>query len=397
VAILGPNACKPTAGGAGSAAVNPFYITTPEECLIKMIQMANPNVQVTYEPGMPFSLRPPLLGNLLTLPDAAQQGLQITFFAGHAFDGPAVATKHWADSLIYLMSDGDVPDSLKGQPYCYRATGVVTPCVSGRYTFSLANTGKAKLFLDEKLFIDNMEWTKVSNGFLGCSSEDKMVSVELEAGWKYTLRVDNVVTLPAVVAFDNTLFPNVTGLRIGLALEENETAIMERAIASARDADVAVLVVGHNKGSEGEGGDRPDIQLPGRTDELVAAVCAANPNTIVVVQAASAVNMPWAEQARAIVVAWYQGQENGHALADVLLGVCNFSGKTPSPFLGDWRIMAPVRGSLLRRRGIAASSARRCLWAIGGLKSRRLCRCGRLALDYPIPALRYLMSGSVER
>jgi beta-glucosidase-like glycosyl hydrolase len=332
VAIVGPNARKPTAGGAGSAAVNPFYITTPEECLTKAIQIAHPEAQVTYEPGMPFSLRPPLLGNLLTLPDAAQQGLQITFFAGHAFEGPAVATKHWADSLIYLMSDGDVPDSLKGQQYCYRATGVITPRVSGSYTFSLANTGKAKLFLDEKLLIDNMEWTKVSNGFLGCSSEDKMVGVELEAGRQYALRVDNVATLPAVEAFDNTLFPNVTGLRIGLALEEDETAMMERAIASAREADVAVLVVGHNKDSEGEGGDRPDIQLPGRTDKLVAAVCAANPNTIVVVQAASAVSMPWAEQARAIVLAWYQGQENGHALTDVLLGVCNFSGKTPITF-----------------------------------------------------------------
>ncbi|KAE8420932.1 putative beta-glucosidase precursor [Aspergillus pseudocaelatus] len=332
IAILGPNARRPTAGGAGSAAVNPFYITTPEECITTAIRQANPQTEIVYEPGIPFSLRPPLLGATLTTLDGSRQGLEVTFYAGHEFQGPAVATSYWDDSLVYLFSDGDVPESLKGTAYCYQTSGIVTPQVSGWYTWSVANTGKAKLFINDEMIIDNSEWSRITGGFLGCSSEDRTIRMPLEAGKTYRLRVDNVVTLPPIESFDNTLFPNVSGLRVGLALEQDERAMLDRAVDCARSSDVAVLVVGHNKDSEGEGGDRINMELPSQTDALVQAVCNANPNTIVVVQAASAVTMPWVNQARAIVMAWYQGQENGNALADALLGHCNFSGKTPITF-----------------------------------------------------------------
>ncbi|PLB48748.1 glycoside hydrolase [Aspergillus steynii IBT 23096] len=332
VAIVGPNARKPTAGGSGSAAVNPFYITTPEECLRTALKAANPDIEVTYYPGMLDSLRAPLLGDLLTVPDGSRNGLEVNFFAGHAFHGSVVATSLWDDSLVYLFSDGDVPASLDGRPFCYQASGLIKPQESGRYTLSLANTGQAKLFLNDELLIDNSEWTRTTGGFLGCSSEDRTASIQLEAGRAYRLRVDNIVTLPLVKAFDNTLFPCVSGMRIGMARDLDETAILQQAVASARQADVAVVVVGHNKDSEGEGGDRAHIQLPGRTDELVSAVCSANPNTIVVVQSASAVTMPWVDAAPGIVMAWYQGQENGEALAQALLGHCNFSGKLPITF-----------------------------------------------------------------
>lgn len=124
----------------------------------------------------------------------------------------------------------------------------------------------------------------------------------------------------------------ITNLRVGMALQEDDDAMLKRAMQSAKESDMAILVVGHNKDSEGEGGDRPDMDLPGRSNELVSAVCAANPNTVVVVQAASATTMPWVDQARALVLSWYQGQDNGYALARVLLRACNFSGKTPISF-----------------------------------------------------------------
>ncbi len=330
--ILGPNARKPTAGGSGSAAVNPFYISTPEACLTEALQKANPELHVSYQQGIPFTLRPPLLDGALSLPDGSKQGLKVEFFEGYGFQSPVVATTFWPNSLIYMMSDGDVPATLKGSPYSYRATGIVNVKVSGRYTFSIANTGKAKLFLNDQLIINNTDWTTITGGFLGCSSEDRCAAIPLEAGHSYALRVDNMATLPAIESFDNTLFPGVSGLRIGMALEEDEDAMLNRAVQSARESDMAVLIVGHNKDSEGEGGDRLNMDLPGRTNELISSVCATNPNTVVVVQAASAFTMPWADQARALVLGWYQGQENGHALANALLGLCNFSGKTPLTF-----------------------------------------------------------------
>ncbi|KAH3499701.1 hypothetical protein KXW24_001078 [Aspergillus fumigatus] len=318
IAILGPNARQPTAGGSGSAAVNPFYVTTPEQSLRQALTEANPMIDIAYEQGIPFTSRPPLLGNALALPGGSKQGLQVDFFAGHAFEGPIVATTFWANSFTYMMSDGDVPESLKGKKYCYRASGVVTAEVAGRYTISIASTGKAKLYFDNELLIDNTEWTTTTAGFLGCSSEDRTAVVILDAGRSYALRVDNIATLPDIGAFDNTVFPHISGLRIGMSLEIDESALLNRAVRCAAASDVAILVVGHNRDSEGEGGDRRDMDLPGRTNELISAVCAANLRTVVVVQAASAVTMPWASQAPAIVMAWYQGQENGPALANAL-------------------------------------------------------------------------------
>ncbi|KAJ9486468.1 hypothetical protein VN97_g6868 [Penicillium thymicola] len=324
----------PTAGGSGSAAVNPFYITTPEECLIEALHEVHPGIRVSYDQGIPFTLRPPLFGDALLVPEGSKQrqGVKVEFFAGHEFQGPVVATTFWVNSLLYMMSDGDVPLSLKRKPYCYIVTGVVRPKVSGQYTLSIANTGKAKLFIDGQLLIDNPEWTTTTGDFLGCSSEDKTVSLRLEVGCTYSLQVDNVVTLPLVESFGNTLFPAVSGLRLGLSLNEDEDIMLDCAVQSARESDVVILIVGHNKDSEGEGGDRADMELPGRTNELVSSVCAVNPSTIVIVQAGSAITMPWADKAGAIVLGWYQGQENGHALANALLGHCNFSGKAPITF-----------------------------------------------------------------
>ncbi|PLB53260.1 glycoside hydrolase [Aspergillus steynii IBT 23096] len=334
VAIIGPNARRPTAGGSGSAAVNPLYITTPEECLKEALEATNPNIEVGYEQGLPFTIRPPLLGDSVTVAGSSQQGVQVDFYAGHAFEGPVESTSIWPNSLVYMMSDGDVPPSLKGKPYCYRVTGNIVVHTAGQYTLSVGNTGKAKVFIDDELVIDNTEWTKVapSNGFLGCSSPDAIVELTLASNRPYALRVDNVATLPPLEKCDNTLFPNVSGLRLGLALHEDEQAMFDRAVQAAGDSDVALLVIGHNKDSEGEGGDRKSLNLPGRMDELVKAVCARNANTVVIIQAASAVSMDWADDPAAIVLSWYQGQENGNALADVLLGACNFSGKTPITF-----------------------------------------------------------------
>ena len=96
--------------------------------------------------------------------------------------------------------------------------------------------------------------------------------------------------------------------------------------------------MGESDELEGEGNDRSDPGLPPGQDELIAAVAAANPNTIVLVQAGSPVLMrPWADKVKAILMEWYPGQEGGHAAADILLGGVSPSGKTPVTFIKDWK------------------------------------------------------------
>jgi len=105
---------------------------------------------------------------------------------------------------------------------------------------------------------------------------------------------------------------------------------LERAVALAAKADVAIVVVGTTEEVESEGFDRDSLALPGAQDELVRRVAAANPRTVVVVNAGAPVLLPWAEQVPAVLLSWFPGQEFGNALADVLLGDAEPGGRLPT-------------------------------------------------------------------
>jgi beta-glucosidase len=104
------------------------------------------------------------------------------------------------------------------------------------------------------------------------------------------------------------------------------------AAALARRSDV---VIAFGLRVEGEAFDLPDLSLPGGQDAVIAAVAAANPNTIIVLETGNPVAMPWRDHARAIVQAWYPGQAGGQAIAEVLAGTINPSGRLPLTFPAD--------------------------------------------------------------
>lgn len=108
----------------------------------------------------------------------------------------------------------------------------------------------------------------------------------------------------------------------------SDGADIRKAVSLAASADVAIVMVGDY---ETEGKDHP-ITLDGNQDELVEAVAAANPHTIVVLKTGSAVLMPWVDKVQAILEAWYPGEEDGNAVAAVLFGDVNPSGKLPMTF-----------------------------------------------------------------
>jgi beta-glucosidase len=107
---------------------------------------------------------------------------------------------------------------------------------------------------------------------------------------------------------------------------------IQTAVDLAAQADVAVVVAGLSREWESEGFDRADMKLVGQQDQLIARVAAANPNTIVVLNAGSPVEMPWLAAVPAVLQQWYGGQDAGHALADILFGDVNPSGKLPTTF-----------------------------------------------------------------
>ena len=97
----------------------------------------------------------------------------------------------------------------------------------------------------------------------------------------------------------------------------------------AKSSDVAVVVV-TTRGTEGEGGDRPSMDLPDGQNQLIARVAAANPKTIVVLNNGTPVTMPWLPSVPALLETWFPGQEGGTALAQILFGDVNPSGHLPT-------------------------------------------------------------------
>jgi beta-glucosidase len=114
-----------------------------------------------------------------------------------------------------------------------------------------------------------------------------------------------------------------------VAVTYNDGSDVKAAAAAARRATVAIVMVGD---TESEGRDQPSLALPGNQDQLVEAVARANPRTVVVVKSGNPVLMPWLAQVPAVVEAWYPGEEDGAAVAAVLFGQVDPSGKLPVTF-----------------------------------------------------------------
>lgn len=109
----------------------------------------------------------------------------------------------------------------------------------------------------------------------------------------------------------------------------NDGADASAAADAAKSADVVLIMVG-NKDSEGR--DRPNLTLPNKQDELVSAVAAANPHSVVILKTGGPVLMPWLDKVPALLEAWYPGEEDGNVVADLLFGDANPSGKLNMTF-----------------------------------------------------------------
>lgn len=135
-------------------------------------------------------------------------------------------------------------------------------------------------------------------------------------------QVDPLYTVLPVDGLKNRLAQNVK-------LVYNDGTDVAAAAALAKSADVAIIMVGNR---DREGHDRPNLSLPGNQDALVEAVAASNPHTVVVLKTGGPVLMPWIDRVPAVLEAWYPGEEDGNAVADLLFGTTNPSGKLPMTF-----------------------------------------------------------------
>lgn len=316
IAVIGPNAADLQVGGGGSSFVDPAYRVQP---LAALNEILGSQAQITYEQGCDnFVDITPAKSHHLKPPQGNGSGLHGDYYSGTDFTSKPLISR--LDAKVDFWWLTFAPLEITPEAFCVRWTGKLIPIETGTHTLSAEHTGTCRVWLDGKLLIDHTH--EPTDNIIDTSRPSARVN--LSAGKAVEIRIEYV--RPAGVHFPHIRF------LFGFTPDPKEDKRFERAIQAAADADLALVFVGYPEGYESEGGDRPHMDLTGRQNELVSAVARVNPNTVVVINAGSPVTMPWAESVKAILLAYYPGLEGGKAIARVLLGEVNPSGKLPVTF-----------------------------------------------------------------
>jgi beta-glucosidase len=310
IAVIGPNARTARVQGGGSAHVTPHYAITPYEGILSK---AGDGVEIGYEMGCTIHRMAPLVDPAwLTADGGSQNGLTLRYFDNVDLSGDPVHTEI-ADRMELVWFGEEMPhEDLDPRAFSVRLSGTFTPPETGTYTFGLLGMGLSRLFVDGAKLIDNWEVP---------AAEETSVEIDVVAGRPYRLQVE--------YAWQGSM--GWRTLRLGCAPPVSPQAI-EDAVALAARSDVAIVFAGLTDEWDSEGNDRPDMELPGAQVELIERVAAANANTVVVLNTGAPVTMPWLDRVAAVVQAWYPGQEAGNAIADVLFGDADPSGRLPQTF-----------------------------------------------------------------
>ena len=302
LAVIGATAQNaPIYTGGGSASVIPSATTTP----LDGIKARAGAIKVTYAPGTAGTpALPDIPANLLKPTSGEGNGVTATYYSTPDFTGSPVAQR------VEPNIDFAAPPlpQLTGV-WSARYTGTFTPTTSGTHRFSLNTIGIADVYLNNR---------RVLHAYGRDRAPVMHALIELTAGQPVSIRVDYVA---------QKLPRRVTSLQVGWLAPD--PALLQAAVSAARTADVAVVFVNDLRT---EGGDNPSLALPGDQNRLINAVAAANPKTVVVLNTGGAALMPWIGKVAGVVEAWYPGQENGNAIAAVLFGDVNPSGRLPITF-----------------------------------------------------------------
>ena len=327
IAIIGPNANRSINQGGGSARVTAAYSVTPLQGITALARKND--IEVNYHKGVENHPAVPLMeaASLRLNSRSEETGLQGEYYQSYNFTGAPFKTERDEELRIFGIIDEGVFGSVLW-------TGDFIAKKSGEYRFSAnPGLGKAKIFIDGKKVVLNEKGKPAFGGLLPApkignillSSGRHSIKVEYSAKPSFFLSLILKIVMPGVA----DLLKKFRFLEIGCRLPEPEISL---AIDLARNADMAIIVVGSSDNYESEGEDRPSMKLTGKQDELIESILKVNQNTIVIMNTGSPIEMPWVNQSPAILQVWLPGQEGGNAIANVIFGNVNPSGKLPVTF-----------------------------------------------------------------
>ena len=329
LAVIGPNADE-----VGVLLGN--YNGTPSHAVTALggiRQRAGANVRVEYVKGSTLTG----LSELTAVPASAlrsggQPGLSAEYFSTEDLTGAPFATRRDAQVDLNWARGNPVP----GLPVFHisaRWSGEIVAPVAGEYTLGVRGDDGFRLFVNDQKVID--DWTVHA-------PETRNYTVTLTAGQALPIRLE--------------YFQAEQGAEVSLQWKQPGQNEFGDALAAAKRADAVIFVGGISsqiEGEEGTGGngDRSDLDLPAVQDRLLKALHATGKPVILVLMNGSALSVNWAQaNLPAVVEAWYPGEEGGTALADVLFGDYNPSGRLPVTFYTGVAQLPPFRDYAMTAR-----------------------------------------------
>ena len=325
IAVIGADADWYIDGGGSGAVPNPARLTTILDGITARATGATISQSAGTDPVSLADTIPgpfPMPSDVLTNVNAEYR-LGINNFTG---DPTLERTEPQVNLRTGISADvintSQVPGIgglLATQPMSAVWTGTIVPPSTGTYTLTLTHLGTARLYVNGAEVLNEAADDLSTN----------QVTVDLTVGTPVPVRVEYTTDAPD--QFNGGLNDQPGAMaRLGWIPPEGVTAPSITAAAqAAAAADVAVVVA---RDYTGEGADRGSLALPQNQDALISAVAEANPRTVVVMATSGPVTMPWIEDVPSVLQTWYAGQAQGRAVASLLYGDVNPSGKLPVTF-----------------------------------------------------------------
>jgi beta-glucosidase len=311
VLVVGPDAYPAVPVGGGSARVEPFASVSLLEGLSNTL---GASVKVLYQRGIPSTAEMAEATDFMTAATNGQPGLRAEYFKTEDMKGEPAAARTERHVNYGAGGRGSFPEGTIAS----RWSGYYTPRDAGTHDIFVQSTGEDggfnRLYVDDKLVIDNWKVSRTLTGYMTLQLDASPHKIVLEqhgrSGW--------------------------LGAKLRFGIVRRGAAVDAEAKRMAARADAVVVCAGFDPTTESEGADRT-FALPAGQDELIQEMAAANKNTIVVITSGGGVDMTaWVDRVPALVEAWYPGQEGGTALAEVLTGDVNPSGRLPVTFERRW-------------------------------------------------------------
>jgi len=331
LAVVGPNADARRIQGGGSSQVR----TDRRVSILSAIsERLAGRAEVLHADGGDSEPVPPAARPAMFSPDEArgQAGLLCEYFATPDFSGAPIRSRpeRALGKLVSHNLGGREPASYAA----FRWSGWFWPDRDGRHEFSLRGPGEMRVWLDGTPLIDDATpgiADKLDLG--GGAAPRKTAAADLAAVRGYPIRVEYVRALPsrAEQPVSGEADPALVWEYVSLGVRAPRGGVAEAA-ALAASCDAAVVVIGSASISEGEGYDRDDLDLPGDQNALVEAVLAANPRTVVILVSGAPYVLPWIDHVPAVLAAWLGGEAGPDAVARILLGESEPSGRLPVTF-----------------------------------------------------------------